>query len=67
MIHNLWILYDYTLFFIRNQFIRNLTSALRNFKKLEGSEMVNLRNFLYTFFSNFELARAKNQQECIEL
>ena len=32
-------------FFIRNQFIRNQGSAGQNFKKLEGSVWVDLRNF----------------------
>ena len=35
----------YTLFFIRNRFIRNQGSEGQNFKKLEGSICGNLRNF----------------------
>ena len=34
-----------TLFFIRNRFISNLTSDAQNFKKLEGWDRGDLRNF----------------------
>ena len=39
-------------FFIRNQVIRNRGSIDRNFKKLEGSVWVDLRNFQFSLLGN---------------
>ena len=49
---------QYTLFFIRNQFIRNEISGGKNFKKLESWDKGNLRNFVYIRFHEIqEIAR----------